>query len=63
VKVIYCDFCGAKLKADDESYTVSFTTERKYGGHSKPTYFEGCATCIDAAHNMILKEATGKVKK
>jgi hypothetical protein len=63
MKVIYCDFCGSKLKVDDGVYSISFSTERKFGGLSRQTNFEGCATCIDEAHKLILKEATGKVKK
>lgn len=55
MKVPYCDFCGAKLKQDDEMSTIDFKLSARFGGVKKQRNFEGCPHCVDEVHDMVLK--------
>ncbi len=63
MKVTYCDFCGAKLKQDDETSTVEFKLSMRFGGIPKQRIFEGCTACVDEVHKMVIKVAIEMSKK
>jgi hypothetical protein len=64
MKLVYCDFCGAKLLKNDFVGSVDFKLEPRFGGKSKTVSFEGCSHCIDEVHDMVTNLAErSKTKK